>query len=109
MPSNDDVVWGVPQVQCPSCEFILDLSGQKVHKYSKAQCRQHASDPNGDTSNYVYGTYGSTTIAPETPASTAPHNTFVVVSCSNERCEQYNKLKVLRIPRLAAPCIHLDL
>jgi hypothetical protein len=29
-----------------------------------------------------------------------PDNNFIVVSCENHFCEQYNKIKVLKIPRL---------
>ena len=40
MPSNDEVVWGIPSIQCPSCNNMLDLSGKKLEKYSKAQRKE---------------------------------------------------------------------
>lgn len=35
MPSNDEVVLGIPSIQCPSCRFSLDLSGKPIEKFTK--------------------------------------------------------------------------
>lgn len=106
MPSNDDVVWGLPHIQCPSCQFVLQTATDKAfHKLSKAQRKTKYPDAYqtvGQVGNYS---------APhkEDQASDFPENTFIVVTCTNECCEQYSKLKALRVPRIHAPSIKLDL
>ena len=34
MPSNDEAVFGIPQIQCPSCQQLLDISGKRIDKSS---------------------------------------------------------------------------
>ena len=45
MPNNDDCVFGIPSIQCPSCLQLFDLSGPKAEKFSKQQ-RQDMFGPN---------------------------------------------------------------
>ena len=105
MASNDESVWAVPSIQCPSCGYSMDLSGQKIGKLSKKQ-REDLRKQN------LYGTTTSSRESNEDsemrPSEAAEH-TFVVVSCGNHRCEQYNRFKVLRIPKLETPVVKVSL
>lgn len=115
MPSNDDVVWGMPTIQCPSCKFTLDLSetsSPHIQKYSKAQREKMycKAETEYDSAKSSYETVRMKSLFDREDApSMAPENVFTVVTCSNARCEQYNKLKVLRIPRISTPSIKVDL
>ena len=105
MPSNDDVVWGLSTIQCPSCGFTLNVSGEKLHKFSQQQRKQMYSTNQCNTSSSSYSRHPEL----EDISSAEPENTFVVITCGNCRCEQYNKIKVLRVPRLSAPSVKVDL
>ncbi len=37
MARNDEVVLGIPHVQCPSCGCTFDLSKNRFDKFTKAQ------------------------------------------------------------------------
>ena len=99
MPSNDEVVIGLPDIQCPSCGRRLDLTKQ-IQKLSKAQIEAQRRGS---------ATQMSTNARAEEPPSNLPQNAFIVVSCDNEYCEQYNKLKVLKVPRIHTPSVKVDL
>lgn len=114
MASNDEVLWGLPMIQCPSCQFTLDTSGAKVEKYSKAQRATRHPDTyafESHTEKACIQTVGKprTLFDGEDQSSGFAENVFLVLSCGNERCEQYNKIKVLRMPRLHAPSVKVDL
>lgn len=102
--SNDETVWAIPSIQCPSCGFTLDLSGTKVEKLSKAQRRKMDQDSRAGGS---YSAMDSSD--PEMNPSVRGEHTFVLVSCSNHRCEQYNRFKVLRIPKIVTAAVKVSL
>jgi hypothetical protein len=107
MPSNDEVVWGIPSIQCPSCGQVLDVSGKKMGKFTKQQRKDMEQGEN------TYSTAGSNQRDPfpngEETRSQQAEKALVVVSCENFRCEQYNKIKVLELPRIKTPSIKVDL
>ena len=45
----------------------------------------------------------------EDQPSQAADLTFVTISCENERCAQYNKFKILRLPKIHTPAVKVDL
>lgn len=106
MASNDDVVLGIPQIQCPSCQQLLDCSRPQIHKFTKRQRR----DQNRENCT-VDGRYATISRQPdaEDVPSTAAEKNYLVVTCDNPRCEQYNKIKVMPIPRLAVASAKVDL
>lgn len=109
MASNDEVVWGLPQIQCPTCQNALQLDrGNMLHKLSKEQRKRKYGDGSNCTQSSTRDRLAREPNIEDVPAENA-ENTFVVVTCDNERCPQYNKVKVLRIPRLSAPSVKLDL
>lgn len=96
--NNDDCVIGVPSIQCPSCGFALDLIGPKIGKLSKRQRKEFEKIQDMySTSSSVNGVDDD---APRVGKSEHPERTFVVVSCGNHRCEQYNSFKVIEVPRI---------
>ena len=111
MASNDDVVFGVPQIQCPSCQQLLDCSGKRLDKFTKEQRRRMTQSEN---------TYGGDSSTPRTqrnepfpngedaPSEAAEKN-YILVTCQNYRCDQYNKFKVLQIPRIKTASAKVDL
>lgn len=109
MPSNDEVVLGIPSIQCPSCQQMLDISGKKFEKFTKAQRKEM----HGNVNTYARGDYRQAAPDPfptgEDERSQAAEKTLVVVSCENHHCEQYNKIKVLELPRIKTPSIKVDL
>lgn len=113
MPSNDEVLWGIPNVQCPSCQAILDCAtgNRLISKFSKAQLEsRHGSADSWQASpQSVSAGTKRTRFDYVDQGSTEPENSFIVVSCGNECCQQYSKLKVLRIPRIHTPSIKVDL
>lgn len=106
MPSNDEVVLGIPSIQCPSCYCMLDLSGPKIGKFTKSQ-RRRAEEANRNqcaTSDRFHRKPDA-----EDLPSSAPEKVLVVVTCGNPLCEQYNKIKVLQLPRITVPSAKVDL
>lgn len=106
MPSNDESVLAIPTIQCPSCKYTLDLSGSKVGKYTKAQRKRiedEGRNMTASTSNYRQDPTG------EDNPSSFPEKEFMLVTCSNIRCEQYNKIKVLELPKLRTPSVKIEL
>ncbi len=102
--SNDEVLLGIPNIQCPSCMSSLCMTSyQRIDKFSKKQRKQRHQK------GYYAETVQSDTPMPEDSPSEAPENNFVVVSCGNETCEQYNRIKVLRLPRIECPTVKVDL
>ena len=84
MASNDDVVFGIPQIQCPSCQQLLDCSRPQIHKFTKRQRRDR------DRENCtVGGSYATISRQPdaEDVSSTAAEKNYLVVTCENHRCE----------------------
>ena len=106
MPNNDEVVLGIPSIQCPSCYYTLDLSGPKIGKFTKAQRRRsdEASQNQRATSDRFHREPDG-----EDMPSGAPEKILVVVTCGNPHCEQYNKIKVLQLPRITVPSAKVDL
>ena len=106
MASNDDVVLGIPQIQCPSCQQLLDCSRPQIHKFTKRQRRDQ------DQGNCAAGgSYATAYRQPdaEDVLSAAPEKNYLIVTCENRRCEQYNKVKVMLIPRIAVASAKVDL
>ena len=109
MPSNDEVVWGLPQIQCPTCQNVLQVEGRnQIHKLSKEQRKRKYGEGMSYTNMQAEGRM---TRDPDIydVVQDVPENVFVVMTCPNEICPQYSKLKVLRIPRIHTPSIKLDL
>ena len=108
MPSNDEVVFGIPQIQCPSCQHTMDLSKGRIDKFSKKQRKQlNSADVCSTTSQRNY----SPDPCPngEDAPSPMPEKNFIVVSCGNMHCEQYNTIKILPIPRIAVASAKVNL
>jgi hypothetical protein len=103
MPSNDEVILDIPNARCPSCDFVLDMSARRIDKYTQAQRKRMNNQANQST------TLSYRTPAPEDVPSDFPEKNFIVVTCSNFHCEQYNKIKVLQIPRLHTPSAKVEL
>ena len=111
MPSNDEVVFGIPNIQCPSCGNVQDLSKNRIDKFSKQQRKRMTQTGGSYTSeNTPYSTTGRDPFpnGDDSPSEMAEKN-FIVVSCGNIHCEQYNKFKVLKIPRIHTPSVKVDL
>jgi len=111
MPSNDEVVFGIPHIKCPSCQQELDMSGKRVDKFTKEQRRRMKQSEN----KYVMDSFRPYTqtndpfpTGEDHPSEAAEKN-YVLVSCSNFRCDQYNKFKVLQLPRLKTASVKVDL
>jgi hypothetical protein len=89
---------------------ILDLSRPKIEKFTKGQRkRQEQGDTRFDSTtarNFVAGPHP--TDREDLPSEMA-EKVFVVVTCDNPRCEQYNKIKVLQLPRLRTSSAKVDL
>ena len=111
MPSNDDCVMGIPQIQCPTCACMLDVSStRRIDKFSKAQRRkmQQAQNVTGSTRGDKPYQFNEPT-APEDMPSEAPERNFVLASCGNHHCDQYNKFKVLELPRIKVSTAKVEL
>ena len=107
MPSNDEAVFGIPQIQCPSCQQLLDIRGKRIDKFTKQQRKRM------DETTNTYSTSGSHVRDPfptgeENPSESAEKN-YVIVTCQNHHCDQYNKIKILKLPRLYTPSVKVDL
>jgi len=111
MPSNDEVVFGIPNIQCPSCGNVQDLSKNRIDKFSKQQRKKMHGGVNYE------GRFSGDAASPqrdpfpngEDSPSEAPEKNFIIFSCENHHCEQYNKFKVLKIPRIHTPSVKVDL
>ena len=101
MANNNDVVLGIPSMQCPSCRSVLELT-KCVDKMSKTQIRSMRGE------HAIGGAYQVSVPRPDDP-SQCPEKNYIIVSCGNFQCEQYNKFKVVEIPRLKAPSAAVDL
>jgi len=108
MPSNDEVVFGIPSIQCPSCQSVMDISKGRIDKYSKKQRKQlNSADGCSTTSQRSYSPDPWPT-GEDAPSTMAEKN-FIVVSCGNMHCEQYNTIKILPIPRIAVASAKVNL
>ena len=107
MPSNDEVVLGIPDVYCPTCGATFDTSRNRIDKFSKQQRKRMTS---GDSCNATSLGYSPDPFPTgEDVPSEEPEKNFVVLSCNNLHCAQYNKFKVMKIPRIYAPSAKVDL
>jgi len=113
MPSNDEVVFGIPSVQCPSCmQLFLVSSDRRIDKFTKAQRQRMTQATNTCAtvdSSKPYTSHRDPFPNGEDAPSEAPEKNFIVISCGNIRCDQYNKFKVFRIPRIHTPSVKVDL
>lgn len=107
MPSNDEVVLGIPSIQCPSCRYVLDLSGKPIEKFTKKQ-RKQADEESRNQCVSTADRFHREPDAEDFP-STAPQKVLIVLTCSNTRCDQYNKIKVMELPRIATATAKVDL
>lgn len=103
MASNDEVVWQLPGIQCPSCGcFFAVHRDRMIYKYTRRQREQRKKFDGLETgqtpSEYL-----------ENMASLFPEKAFIVVTCDLESCEQYNKIKVIEMQRLKAPSVRVNL
>jgi hypothetical protein len=106
MPGNDNVVWGLPNIQCPTCRFAME-TGTPFQKRSKKQ--RKATENTAAEGSYTTASSGRREQWSEDSPSEFPDNTFIAVTCPNERCEQYNKFKILRVPRIETPSAKVEL
>jgi hypothetical protein len=110
MPSNDEVVFGIPNIQCPSCMQTLSLNGQKFEKFTKAQRRKMDQEQNTYAASPArYYERRPSPTDPEDLPSERAEKVLVVVTCENTRCEQYNKIKVFQLPLIKTPSVKVDL
>jgi hypothetical protein len=106
MPSNDEVVLGIPSIQCPSCRYVLDLSGKPIEKFTKGQRRRAEEESRNQCST---STRTQRAQDAEDLPSSAPQKVLIVVTCPNPHCDQYNKIKVMELPRIKTPSAKVDL
>lgn len=112
MPSNDEVVFGIPNIQCPSCQQVLDCSGKRIDKFTKDQRRKMNDAPNtwNAESSKPYTSGGRDPFPTgEDATSEAAEKNYILVTCNNHRCDQYNKFKVLQLPRIKTASAKVDL
>lgn len=107
MPSNDEVVLGIPTLLCPSCQSRFDTSKPHVEKFSKRQRDAMRSETNQSNSSKSAGPLSS--FNGEDGTDHTPEHSFLVLSCPNQYCQQYNKIKVFRIQRVHTPSVKVDL
>lgn len=107
--NNDDCVLGVPNIQCPSCEFMLELNGKKFGKFSKAQRRKRHGAIRGEQVNAESTRGYSPRVDDEDGPSDFPERVFMCLSCPNELCEQYTKFKVMELPKVKVSTAKVDL
>ena len=83
---DDEELMAIPNYSCPSCRSLMNISSNQFDKFSPSQANEarHGRDACADVN-------------------------LVVVSCSNYRCTQYNKFKVVRLPRVKCPTAEVDL
>lgn len=106
MASNDETLFAIPQISCPSCQCVMDLSRNQFQKLSKEQRKAlHNQNTYATTSRNYDNSRPDSDMEPDD----APEHTFVVVSCSNHYCKQYNRFKVCKLPKIAAPSIKVSL
>jgi hypothetical protein len=110
MPSNDEVVFGIPQIQCPSCGQILAMEfRRRFDKFSKAQRKEMYRATNTAASGSNEASWMRREPDAEDAPSTQPEKNYIVTSCDNGMCDQYNKFKVLLIPRIKTASAKVDL
>lgn len=109
MPSNDEVLFGIPDIYCPSCNSLLDTSKNRVDKYSKEQRKRMFQSVNYEASTTSLGRASDPFPNGEDSPSEQPEKNFIIFTCTNPHCEQYNKFKVMRIPRIHTPSVKVDL
>lgn len=110
MASNDETVLEIPNIQCPSCKSALYVDGQKIMtKFSKEQRQNFSQGSNTCESSKPYTVPRRTEFDHEDQPSEEPEHEYVMVSCSNFRCRQYNKFKLLKLPKIVTPTIKVEL
>ena len=99
MPSNDEVVFAIPQIQCPSCQHVMDMSKGRIDKFTKAQRQRMNQETNTcetRESGKPYTSHRDPFPNGEDTPSEAPEKNFIIISCGNTHCDQYNKFKVFK-------------
>jgi hypothetical protein len=84
----------------------LALNGPKLEKFSKAQRRRFEEAQMNQCA--TSDRFRREPDAEDLPSQKA-EKVMVVVSCENVCCEQYNKIKVLELPRIKTPSVKVDL
>lgn len=82
---DDEELLAIPSYSCPECRFIMDMSKQ-FDKMGRKEIRDRRSG--GDGHHDV---------------------NLVVVTCGNYTCSQYNRFKVVRLPRVKCATIEVEL
>jgi hypothetical protein len=108
MKSNDEVVIALPNIYCPSCNCLFDTSRNRIDKYSKQQ-RKRMSQATGTCSTNQRSYTPEPFPTGEDVPSESPEKNFIVFTCHNMHCDQYNKFKVFLIPRILTLSVKVDL
>ena len=109
MASNDVVILGIPNIQCPSCGCTFETSKNRFDKFTKAQRKRMTQPAVGGSYTDSRGYSQDPFPNGEDEPSDMPEKNYVVVSCSNFHCNQYNKFKVLELPRIVTPSVKVGL
>jgi hypothetical protein len=106
VPDNKDVVHAIPSYFCPGCGYQFSITRDRwVSKRSKRLLKQDREQVHVEAS-----TRSSDTIRFDEYGLPEPNdNDFVVVTCGNHTCSQYDKVKVIRIPRVVVPSTTLNI
>ena len=86
MHTHDEELLSIPNYFCPGCQTSLDISKRRFEKMSRKAIREQRSD---DTACYDVN--------------------LAVVTCNNYHCAQYNRFKVVRLPRVKCATVGVDL
>ena len=85
MLPHDEELLAIPNYFCPGCQSMLDVS-KGFEKMSRKAIREQRS--NGSACYDV---------------------SLVIVTCNNYHCAQYNRFKVVRLPRVKCATVGVDL
>lgn len=109
MARNRDAVHALSTYLCPECGNQFDLRRDKwITKRSKAQRRRDSE--HGEYSRATTSSSSVTyTVAGSHDNCDTDDNAFVIVTCDNRSCSQYEVVKVIRIPRVGTASTELTL
>jgi len=105
MPSNDQTVLAIPHIQCPSCKMSIHVGNLTVNKFSKAQRKAQLESYNSCSPGSSQESYIDNDMSTEY----SPEQEFVIITCDNIACKQYNVFKVLKLPKLIVPSMRVSL
>lgn len=105
--NNNECVYGIPNIQCPSCNSTLSMGGTKINKLSARQRKAYIDGSNMPADSYQQQT--TRNFEEEDYPSKYAEHVYVIVTCDNPRCDQYGRFKSLELPRVNTPSIKVNL